>query len=320
MIDFKKIISQKQADAAFLTWINNIDSEVQFWDDYIRTGGLDYPSDYQARLDNKNIPCGFGGYPGIQSFLKKIPQQHIKILDVGSGPMTLVGHKAAGKTVEVTACDPLASAYSDILNKYNIQPPVKVIFADCENLSLFFDPDYFDLISCRNALDHSYNPIQSILQMLFLVKKNGLISLAHFANEAENCNYTGLHQWNLSNEGDDLIIWNRENKFSLQEILGNHAVVKATISKEGDNSEKNALVLCTIEKKEDFSGEMKALFVPDLHHKYKMMMSEFVKNKQIQSVTPEPIVTPKPTRLRRMKRRLLAALGFKRYKKYATSR
>ena len=71
----------------------------------------------------------------------------------------------------------------------------------------------------RNALDHSFNPLLGIMQMLYVTRIGGKVVLNHMDNEAVNAQYQGLHQWNLQVVGENFLIWNKHMKVDVNELL-----------------------------------------------------------------------------------------------------
>jgi SAM-dependent methyltransferase len=181
-------------------WKAGIKSEIQYWDAYFRTQGLQWTDTYKLRF-NPDLPL----QPRPASLLPS--QSEIHILDVGAGPLTWLGKKHEGENVNITAVDPLADEYDKILAKYHIEPLVRTRKLTAENLTKKFSSDTFGLVFARNCIDHSYNPETAILQMIDVTKSGGYVLLEHRPNEAENENYQGLHQWNfsMSSEGDFLV-------------------------------------------------------------------------------------------------------------------
>jgi hypothetical protein len=130
----------------------------------------------------------------------------VRILDVGSGPLTQVGRRWDGRQLELVAVDPLAEQYNALMHKYSIVPPVPVTFAHGEKLLEKFAPDSFDLVHASNSLDHTYDPVATIGQMLAVVKPHHWVYLWHVANEGLREHYQGLHQWNFDIHGNDFIV------------------------------------------------------------------------------------------------------------------
>ena len=190
----------RRPSGAKAVWKANLHSEVAFWDDYFATKGGQWPETYLGRLDpNSELD------PGIVAFLPP-GDQPVEILDVGAGPLTMLGKKYQDRKLRIVAVDPLAAEYDKVLGKHGITPPVRTIRGEAEQLSAQFGRDAFDLVHARNCIDHSYSPETAVLEMLKVVRRDGFVLLFHGANEAERAGYEGLHQWNLSEKDGDFII------------------------------------------------------------------------------------------------------------------
>ena len=132
--------------------------------------------------------------------------------------------------MDVTAVDPLADAYNELLDKYKIAPPVRTQGVAAEELTLHFPPDSFDLSFARNCLDHSYDPFLAIQQMLLVTKRGGRVVLFHEVNEGANELYRGLHQWNFSQRnGEFLISAPARDTVNVSKELGTSAQVAASL-------------------------------------------------------------------------------------------
>jgi SAM-dependent methyltransferase len=112
-------------------------------------------------------------------------------------------------SVEVIACDPLAPLYDSLIAEAGVQPPVRTVFAPAEDLSVFFPRSSFDIVHCRNALDHSIDPVRGLEEMLRVMRVGGSLVLRHHANEAEREAYVGLHQFNIDEQDGRLVFWNK---------------------------------------------------------------------------------------------------------------
>lgn len=69
--------------------------------------------------------------------------------------------------------------------------------------------NYYDIVHMSNALDHCFDPLEGIYQLLTVVKVGGKIILRHNDNEAEHEKYTGFHQWNLTIVNGEFQIWRK---------------------------------------------------------------------------------------------------------------
>jgi SAM-dependent methyltransferase len=131
-----------------------------------------------------------------------------------------VGKQWTGRKVEITATDPLAEKYAALIQRLKVPAIVPVQKVEAEKLTEHFPQDHFDLAYASNCLDHSYDPIQAIRQMLLVVKPGHYVYLWHFANAGiEEC-YQGLHQWNFEVEGDQFTVSDGRKTRRLAEELG----------------------------------------------------------------------------------------------------
>jgi SAM-dependent methyltransferase len=206
-------------------WVAGKQHEIDFWSKWFETKGSEWKKDYTDRLD-ANLP--FQEY--LVKYLPKSPQ--CSILDVGAGPLTILGKVLPGYELRIIAVDPLASEYDHILRRYNISPIVRTEYCEAERLSEKFPSGFFDLIHIQNALDHSHDPLEGIKQMLKVLKNNCFIFMAHFTNEAEKGKYVGFHQWNFCREDDKFIIWNKDTRIDVHEAL--KSLAEVTISGDQD--------------------------------------------------------------------------------------
>lgn len=219
----------KLPDTSKSRWRKGVASEADFWDSYFRTGGLEWPVDYRMRLDPERplqprpaalLPAG----------------TDLRVLDVGAGPLTHLGKKVPGRRISITAVDPLAEIYDEILAKYAISPPVRTTKLEAENLNRQFAPNTFDLVVARNCIDHSFDPERAILKMVDVAKAQCYVLLEHRPNEAETNRYTGLHQWNFSmSEAGEFIIASRTSSVNITQKYAHLFQAKCeTVTDDGD--------------------------------------------------------------------------------------
>lgn len=200
-------------------WVEGKQNEIDFWSHWCDTKGDGWKQDYIDRLD-PNLP--FQEY--LICYLPK--ELEISLLDVGAGPLTSLGKVLTNCKLNITPIDPLADEYNNILTQYNITPIIRTQFGEVECLSKQFSSNSFHLIHVCNALDHSYNPLMGIQQMLDVLKKNCFIYMSHNTNEAEKEGYTGFHQWNFCEENQRFIIWNKNKRIDVNETLRGAAEVR----------------------------------------------------------------------------------------------
>lgn len=190
-------------------WERRSSNELGFWADSLRAGRfadlLDPHLEVQATC--------------LRRAVGDIPVDTVSILDVGSGPLTAVGHTFPGKTLSVVATDALADEYNEILRACEVDPPVVPIACAGEELRTRFAERSFDVAYCQNALDHTVDPLTILSHMLALVKPNGRVALNHFRNEGERNSYVGLHFWNIDHQDGALVFWNRQGRHDVSALL-----------------------------------------------------------------------------------------------------
>lgn len=196
------------------SWRAGIDSEIGFWSRWFETRGLEWPEDYRVRTSPQPLA------PWLANMLPPANSEPVHVLDVGAGPITKTGHFIVGRDIVFTAIDPLANFYNEIIDSSGVVPPLRTQHGFAEDLSARFDVGQFDLVSCTNALDHAIEPAWGIVEMMQVVKLNGTIFLGHRRNEAEFESYSGFHQWNFDVDDGAFVIWNRNGRLNISELLG----------------------------------------------------------------------------------------------------
>lgn len=197
------------------TWERELGSELSFWREYIDSGGLEWPDEYAERLD----PAAPLREHLIADRLTDMSSRVVSILDVGAGPMTTLGKTYPGKTLAITAVDPLAADYDRLLGEAGLTPPVRTLPGRGEDLHERFPSESFDVAYARNSLDHGDDPLVSIRNMVSLVRPGGMVVLRHYRTEAETELYSGLHQWNFEIQDGDLLVWSRWARHNLTQLL-----------------------------------------------------------------------------------------------------
>lgn len=221
-------------------WAKGIQFEREFWDGWLQTKGSRWPEAFAAAVD-PDTPFDHV----LAKILNGQSGQQFRVLDVGAGPLSPIGKKLPGVSLEIIPVDPLASIYDELLLRAGITPANRTIFAPAEGLSDFFEPSSFDLVHCSNALDHSISPTTGIEQMLRVVKVGGAVVLRHARNEAEHEKYSGFHQYNFDICDGKFVIWNRRERTVVDDKLP----VKASISHE---FRRDNYIVSVLVKKSEF--------------------------------------------------------------------
>jgi|GEM_PF-778443 SAM-dependent methyltransferase len=183
---------------------------VSFWDQWLAEAlaDRDHPTRETfgciSRLDRLDPNLPLSDYH--RRFIDHLPEQDIFVLDVGAGPLTTLGKVHPFKRLHITATDVLAAEFESLLKKYQLDPPVRTIYADAERLTDLFPANSFHLVNAENAIDHTDDALAAIVQMLWVVKEGCYVVLNHNHNEADHQNFEGLHQWNFTVVNGDFII------------------------------------------------------------------------------------------------------------------
>lgn len=211
-------------------WINGIPYELAFWNNVMRWkrgfDGLMGWSRYGKEIKLENFD--------VQSFLAS--RGDAVVLDVGSGMSFSPGDHlmlpdGTLKKLDIRYIDPLAEYYNDIKRRHHRNIP-DVEFGMLEYLSAFY-PKGADLIHIQNALDHSSRPLKGIYEAIECLKIGGILYLNHHPNEAEAERYKGFHQYNIINENETLVLWNKSEKHILNELIKEFADIEVSRADNG---------------------------------------------------------------------------------------
>lgn len=150
--------------------------------------------------------------------------RNIKFIDIGSGPYSRCGFVSNILELRTLAVDLLAKAYQIMREKTSIDSPIKQSSGFLELLSTQFQEGEFDCVHMSNSLDHCFDPIFGLHQLLYICRIGGKVILRHYENEAENEKYSGFHQWNISCRNDEgsLVIWRGDIKYNVCELLARY--------------------------------------------------------------------------------------------------
>lgn len=172
--------------------------EIKYWDEYLRRRP---PLLFDAATRARAFP------KPIREFVQQRPSDAgpAQLLEIGSGPLSLLSAGVDERIVEVTAVDPLADVYRDLLNLKGIDFPVRPIRGWGEHLEKALGNRLFDIGYSSNSLDHATSPRTCIEQMCSRVRPGGRIVLEGFEREGSQGGWGGLHQHDLFVESGRLM-------------------------------------------------------------------------------------------------------------------
>jgi ubiquinone/menaquinone biosynthesis C-methylase UbiE len=180
--------------------------------------------EHELNFWNVRIPAWiarFNSSHPLPKYFKELidNKKEVKILDIGAGACNLLGDSFEGVKVEIHPCDYLADEYNEMFRDAGLIPHTPVEKQDMENIT--YEDKYFDIVHCKNALDHCFDPAQAIKEMVRVCKDNGFIYLHHTAHEGKRLRYHGFHQWNIDYyaKENECFFWNQKGeKFQLSSI------------------------------------------------------------------------------------------------------
>ena len=212
--------------------------EVGYWSAHLSSRGGKYADGYAYRFDHTAEVAD----PALREILQGLTQQEVSILDVGAGPAPFLGYRFPGKTLSVSAVDPLADEYNLLLDRAGVVPPVRTERLEGERLVERFGGDRFDIAYSRNALDHAVDPTLIVESMVAVVRPGGYVVLRHGRNEAVKQRYRQLHQWNFDERAGQFIVWRPGQQTNITETLSGRAEVSCRASPTDDS------IVCVIRK------------------------------------------------------------------------
>jgi SAM-dependent methyltransferase len=201
--------SRPKANAATDSiWHNNIDSELRHWESWL--GDPAFENLRRQRLEfSKAISAD------LVRLARVPPGATIRVIDVGSGPISTVGRTSPTNPVELTCTDALADQYNRLLDRFGFASLPRIAPVKGETLADVFGENRFNIVHCSNALDHFENPALSLQHMYRICKPGGVVVILSIEDEGEREKYSGLHQWNLHADDHGFWLWNRTSRRNL---------------------------------------------------------------------------------------------------------
>jgi len=228
------------------SWRERSSEEVGFWQNWILTKGKKWPEDFIRRTDPTTPVIG-----QIKNFITQLgikPGERVSILDIGSGPLTMLGNASDQHEIDLTLADPLADEYNRLLDEVDVTGVPRPQTGYFETASSQFGSEAFDIVWCRNSLDHSLDPVLGLFNLLDVCKMGGGLLLSFHPNEADYGNYEGLHQWNLDLEEDTLIVSQKNRRFNLMPLLEQQEIIDIRRSPTSEKEKSKGRVIVRVKK------------------------------------------------------------------------
>jgi len=144
----------------------------------------------QGRINVFNKPLPLVDY--LLPFVEN--KKELKIADIGSGPFSIIGSYLDGVDIEFHHCD--KQDFKHFWETHEGEPLIKVEIENMEKLS--YPDNYFDIVHCCNALDHTRNAEEAVKEMIRICKVGGYVYIRCSLDQLS----TGyLHFWNAKQDG-----------------------------------------------------------------------------------------------------------------------
>jgi 2-polyprenyl-3-methyl-5-hydroxy-6-metoxy-1,4-benzoquinol methylase len=124
--------------------------------------------------------------------LSKDFNEELKLIDIGSGPVTSFFQKLDIYAWNIITVDPLAELYNDLNETYKVNYPIKCIEGTGEHLDELFEPNSFHLVLSQNSIDHSESPIAYINCLYYLCKPGGFIYISGHIKVGSSEHWVGI--------------------------------------------------------------------------------------------------------------------------------
>lgn len=173
--------------------IQDYQSEIDYWDKELSLTGV-----YPEAIINRSTPgLMIKEYPNVFEKYRKRFSKIPKVLDVGSGPLSMLAYGQNNNLISLTCVDPLGKVYMNLLKKYNFQNEYEIIDSPGELISKKFRKSSFDIVWIHNALDHSFSPKQTVIEAEKVLATNGYLMILGWSKEGTAEGFNGLHQNDL---------------------------------------------------------------------------------------------------------------------------
>jgi SAM-dependent methyltransferase len=183
-------------------------SELRFWNEYLAARP---PCAASPELRARVFP------PALRDCLRDLRQDGapaLRVLELGSGPVSLLGAGVENGWFELVAVDPLATEYAAMMQRHGLAYPVRPVAGQGEALLDVVAQDSFDIAYSGNAIDHAASPFDCVRNLARAVRPGGRIVLEGFCHEGTNAGWEGLHQHDLAAEDGHLVHYDRGGRRS----------------------------------------------------------------------------------------------------------
>ena len=144
----------------------------------------------QGRIKRYNQPL-----PLIDYLMPYVgDKKEIKIADIGSGPFSTIGSYLQGVDLKIYHSD--KRDFVDFWKERNITPIVSIEVQNMEHMT--YPDNFFDIVHCANALDHTKDAYKAVEEMIRICKPGGWV---YIICNLDQLSVAGKHYWNAKQDG-----------------------------------------------------------------------------------------------------------------------
>lgn len=166
-----------------------LQQELSFWRRFLSSG------EYLAHPDWCDVGKERLLFQHEEHLPKIVAARRAAVLDYGSGPVCRLGNTTnAGTPITLFCTDALHREYAKLRLELGLRSRGTFV-----SLGTLEDQrGLFDLVVCSNALDHTEDPIETLVLLSELARPGGHVLVCGFVNEATHEHGVGLHRFDLS--------------------------------------------------------------------------------------------------------------------------
>lgn len=131
----------------------------------------------------------------------------VRIAEVGCGLVNTIGEMWNTAEVEIVCSDAHADSFNSMWDEKGLQPLHPIHKEDMEALS--YEANSFDIVHCRNALDHTEDPLRAIEEMKRVSRQ--WVYLLHAPDQMST--YGGHHYFDARFKNGKTVFYGKEYSF-----------------------------------------------------------------------------------------------------------
>lgn len=185
--------------------------QLNYWESWFENEGGVYSISYLTRIHPERRQEAFPAFvePFLADLANEFPGRTLRILDVGSGPISplIWGHEVG--RFHLTCIDALGDEYRELFTRYQIAQPLPIAPVFGEDMAC--EGEYHVVFS-KNALDHCLEPATVFGNMVRATEVGGYVIIWSYVNEGSAMQWSGGHQHNLDLVNDHLLLTNKQGE------------------------------------------------------------------------------------------------------------